>query len=109
MSRKRGKYVDGEIVWTDEHGRPCTPPADKPVTDDGCGGPSIRSESSRGWPITSESAAVHPKQVAQFEEHCRERGVPTEFRKTGEPVFRSLSHQREHLKIRGMHNRDDNA
>jgi len=46
----------------------------------------------------SESLAVHPSQVAEATENCRIAGVPTEYKKTGEPVWRSSAHRKRFLK-----------
>lgn len=53
--------------------------------------------------LVSESAAVHPKQVADAEEHARQNGVPTHFDSEGRPEFRSFVHQEKYLRLIGMH------
>lgn len=53
--------------------------------------------------LVSESAAVHPDQVADCEEHARRSGVPTHFDSEGRPEFRSFVHQEKYLKLIGMH------
>ena len=62
---------------------------------------------SAGWPIYSESAAVHPDDIPAAMKAARERGVPTEFDKEGRPELRDPHHRREYLeKVRGFFDGD---
>ena len=61
-----------------------------------------------GWPIKSDAMGVHPKQIKEAAEHARKRGVPTDFDKSGRPLFRDRSHQRAYLKTQRCHNNDEN-
>ena len=58
------------------------------------------------WPMTSDALAVHPKQIAEFREHARKSGVPTDFTKTGEPILTSPGHRRKYMKSRGFFDRN---
>ena len=58
------------------------------------------------WPILSESMGCHPSQVEQFTKHYQEIGVPTEFTKDGQAVFRDRAHRRAALKATGHIDRD---
>jgi hypothetical protein len=61
---------------------------------------------SQTYPMVSEAAAVHPDQVKGFTEFFQKDGCPTEFKPTGEVVFRSADHRRQHLKRRGLVDRN---
>lgn len=50
----------------------------------------------RGWPLVCEALGVHPSQVQEATELAKTKGVPTDFRPTGEPVFTSRSHYRDY-------------
>jgi hypothetical protein len=67
---------------------------------------SSSAHRSVGWPIASESMAVHPSQVAEATEHAKAHGVPTEINKIGQPIFLSPRHQREYLDIYKARNLD---
>lgn len=73
-----------------------------PSSGDGEAGASLV-----GWkPIHSEALAVHPKQIKEAEESAKRRGVPTEFNRMGQPVFRTRKHRKEYLKAYGYHDND---
>lgn len=59
-----------------------------------------------GWPLTSEAAAVHPKIIPQAMERDKKMGVPTEYTKSGSPIFRDRAHRRQYLKAHNMHDRN---
>lgn len=91
-------YVDGREVTREEFDRafPDQDLAAAPGTDrPGC------------WPMTSEAAAVHPKQVVEATRGAAERGVPTHFDRLGRPVFTSRAHRKAYLKAYGF--RDNNG
>ena len=46
----------------------------------------------------SIALACHPKRAREFEEDATKRGVPTEFKANGSPVFTSRRHQRAYIK-----------
>ena len=50
------------------------------------------------WPIYSESAAVHPSQIAEAIEFNKQRGCPTDFDQHGRPVWRDAGHKRKFLR-----------
>jgi len=57
------------------------------------------------WPLKSEAAAINPKQIPEAIEFCRTHGVPTEFTRSGQPIFTSRDHRKRHLDARNMFDR----
>lgn len=82
-----------------------TVPRDEFVKDSKGAGQIRRSWESKSV-ITSEGAAVHPKDRKQAEELASRQGVPTHFDREGRPVFNSLRHQTKYLRTIGLHNKD---
>lgn len=63
--------------------------------------------SSSVWPKRSVAAGVAPEQVAEATKYDRENGVPTQYdKRTGDAIYTSLNHQRQHLKLHGLVDRD---
>lgn len=62
--------------------------------------------SNAGWPIMSEAAGCHPKQIKEFEAHDRKIGVNTKYTQDGRAIFRDSNHRRRHLKAHGMLDRN---
>jgi hypothetical protein len=59
------------------------------------------------WPRESAACGVAINQVAEAEKHDREHGVPTKYNpKTGDAIFTSVGHQREHMKLHRMRDHD---
>ena len=58
------------------------------------------------WPLVSEAMAVHPRQVKQAREKAERLGVPTHFKETGEPVFRSPEHRAMFCEAHGTFDRN---
>lgn len=58
-----------------------------------------------GWPIWSDSAAVHPTDVAKVQGDLARHGVRCDFDGFGRPKFESASHRRSVLRRWGMHDR----
>ena len=55
------------------------------------------------WPMVSESAAVHPSQIAEAKKLIHDKaGVNCEFDNEGRPTFTSMAHQRKCLKALGL-------
>lgn len=54
------------------------------------------------WPMTSLAAGVAPNQARAAMAEAARRGVPTEFTRSGDAVFRSAEHRRKFLKAHGM-------
>lgn len=55
------------------------------------------------WPMVSESAGVAPHQAREAYEHSVKIGVPTEFDRNGNAIFRDAKHRKrycEHPEIR---------
>lgn len=65
------------------------------------GGPPA-GPATQGWPIVSDAAAVHPKQIEEAREIDRKKGVPTEYTKAGQPVFTDRAHRKKYLKAHGL-------
>jgi hypothetical protein len=59
-----------------------------------------------GWPRKSLALAVHPSQIAEAYQDARDRGVPTEFAKDGQPIMQNAAHQKAYSKAYGFINRD---
>lgn len=57
-------------------------------------------------PVLSDSAGVHPDQVAEETRAARKAGVDLQFTKDGRAIFRSHNHRAKCLKYLGMHDRD---
>jgi len=104
----RGKniyYVDDKEVTKDEFDKLCPNKIDdllkanKPQ--------ATLMQSSKAWPIKSDSLGVHPSQCDEAEAHAKKVGVPTEFdRKTGQAIIRDNAHLRDFNKAHGYRNRD---
>ena len=65
---------------------------DKPIAE------PLAGQQPGAWPMASEALAVHPSQAAEATAAARAAGVPTEFDKTGRPIFTDRAHRREFLK-----------
>lgn len=60
-----------------------------------------------GWPLHSNAAKVHPRQIAEAYAASVRRGVPTQFDEHGRPIFRSKTHRKDYLqKVRGLFDMD---
>lgn len=57
---------------------------------------------TRGWPLASDAAAVHPRQIEKAKEIDRRKGVPTEYTPSGRPVFTDRGHRRRYLKAHNL-------
>ena len=53
------------------------------------------------WPMTSEAAAVSADQVPAAMERDKKAGVPTQYDKTGRPVFTDRGHRKAYLRSHG--------
>lgn len=62
--------------------------------------------SPKGWPMAPCFASgVRPEQAQELRDYLRDKGVPTEVTRGGDPIYTSPEHQRRALKARGMHNK----
>lgn len=68
------------------------------------GAPGTNSPAS--WPMVSEGAAVHPKQIEEANNYSRAMGVPTEHNALGQPVLTSREHRKRYNQIRGFFDKD---
>jgi hypothetical protein len=58
------------------------------------------------WPMTGSSALeVTPDRIPEAMKVDAEAGVPTDYNRDGQPIFRDRSHRREYLKAHGAHDR----
>jgi hypothetical protein len=56
--------------------------------------------------LACEASAVHPSQVDEFKQIMADHGCPTDFKKTGEPIYHSRDHRRRAMEIRGLYDRN---
>ena len=55
------------------------------------------------YPISLESLAVHPTQIAEAREHDARHGVKTDYTPDGRPVMRDAGHYRKYRQLHGVH------
>lgn len=60
------------------------------------------SATPKGWPLTCMASGVHPEQAAALASLLRDKGVPTEVTRGGDPIYTSPEHRRRALAARGM-------
>ncbi len=65
-------------------------------------GSTVHCGDGAGWPILSDSAAVHPSQVEDAKREAQINGVPTDFSSDGRPILRDHLHRRKYLKSIGL-------
>lgn len=64
--------------------------------------------STKGWPMEPCFASgVHADQAQELRDCLKDRGVPTEVTKSGDPVYQSATHRKKALAVRGLH--DNNS
>ena len=63
---------------------------------------TLCGQSSEGWPMVSDSMAVHPLQAKEAHEQARALGVPTEFNGRGQPVLTDPGHRLRLAKALGF-------
>ena len=76
----------------------------KGVVYERCLAAEIRGQGGMGtstWPMKSKALAVHPSQRKEYTEFAKKNGVPTEFDKTGHPVFRTKQHRKRYAELVG--------
>ena len=67
----------------------------------------INSHMPQCWPLKSDAAGVHPKQVKAAEEDARRAGINLNFdHKTGQAIFESRGQRSAYLKHRKMYDHD---
>jgi len=58
------------------------------------------------WPMNPcVASGVQPDQAQELRDYLKDRGVPTEVNKDGDPIYTSQKHQDKALKVRGMYNK----
>lgn len=57
------------------------------------------------WPLVSEALSVHPDQVQEAIDSARRKGVPTEFTKSGAPIFTSREHRKRYCEAYHFYDR----
>jgi hypothetical protein len=56
----------------------------------------------KGWPLECIASGVNANQRGELETFLREKGVPTEVSKDGNPIYRDPNHRRKALKARNF-------
>lgn len=74
-----------------------------------CQGMTLPPRANAGWPILSNSMAVHPVQIDSMRQKARQRGVPTEFTPDGRPVLQDRGHARRFRKAFDFYSLDDHT
>lgn len=65
------------------------------------------NNSGRGqWPIVSESMAVDPGDIGKAQQILKQKGVQTEYTRTGEPILRDRQHRSAHCRAMGFFDRN---
>lgn len=59
----------------------------------------------KGWPMECYASGVHPEQAGLLQEQLKDKGVPTDVSKDGNPIYRDARHRKRALKARGMFDR----
>lgn len=54
------------------------------------------------WPLNSDAAGVHPKQIALATEEARRLGTHIAYTKDGSAIFDSHQHRKEYMQKFGM-------
>ena len=54
------------------------------------------------WPMTCYASGVEPEKAGELRKYLRDRGVPTDVTPDGDPIYRSNSHRKKALKVRGL-------
>lgn len=58
------------------------------------------------WPIKSDAAGCHTRQIPGFEHTLEKLGVPTKYDpQTGQAIFTDRAHRKKFLKATGMHDK----
>jgi len=99
-SGSRKKFYIGDAEVTEEEFHKAFPP--KPFATG-----TLHFHTPGAWPILSDAAGCHPKQVKDAMRVAAERGVPTEYTREGQAVFTSQAHRKAFLKAHKM--RDNNG
>lgn len=55
------------------------------------------------YPLSLESLAIHPSQIAEAREHDARHGVKTDYTPDGRPVMRDPGHYRKYRRLHGAH------
>ena len=58
------------------------------------------------WPMESDAAGVHPAQAKEYADYLRSKGVPTEVKPNGNPVFTSRDHRKRVCAATGQYDRN---
>lgn len=99
---------DADHLWfDDESGQPVEPESEgafRAKRDWMEEAPGVPSDSA--WPMHSYALGVRPEQRMEAQEHSRDIGVPTEFDRKGDAVFRNRKHRKRYCKAAGFFDRD---
>lgn len=70
-------------------------------------GEEVMTDSSAGWPMASESWAVHPAKIAEQMELDKAKGAPlTRYDDLGRQIFESRGHRKAYAKAHGLIDRN---
>jgi len=65
-----------------------------------------RRSGDAAWPIECIGSGVNAAQAGELRDLLREKGVPTEVTRDGNPVYRDPYHRKRALRARGLHDRN---
>lgn len=60
---------------------------------------------TKGWPIECIGSGVNASQAGELRQYLRDKGVPTEVSRDGNPIYRDAKHRRKALKARGLYDK----
>lgn len=67
---------------------------------------SVKTPSPAGWPLISDAAGVHPRQIPEAKASLAAAGIRCEFTSTGAAIFESRGQRKAVLKHLGLHDKD---
>ena len=65
-----------------------------------------RKSFQSGWPLYSDAAGVHPKQINDAVADSVKIGVPTQFTPDGRAIFTDRSHRKRYCEKKGLYDRN---
>jgi hypothetical protein len=68
--------------------------------------PTEKHQGRGQWPIVSESMGVDPGDVGKAQAILKQKGVHTDYTKTGEPILRDRQHRMAHCRAMGFFDRN---
>lgn len=58
------------------------------------------------WPMKSDALAIHPKQVKEYRQALKKKGVSADFTKDGRMILESRGHRRSVLRALNYYDKD---